>query len=220
VIEREEPVRANVRVIVADDHPVYRDGLSRHWQDVDGIDVVGSAADGAAALRLILDVEPDVAVIDLKLPDIDGLKVLEAVQEQQSPTAIVILTAYVDSPTVYKAISLGARGFIEKAASFDEITAAVRSVASGQTAIAPSVSGALAAEIRSRGTDVERPVLTSRETAILKHVADGLSSQQVARTLSISLPTVKTHLTHIYAKLDAPDRSSAVAKAFRLGLLS
>jgi two-component system nitrate/nitrite response regulator NarL len=210
---------SGIRVFIADDHPVYREGLARHWSGSGAITVVGSTGDGAAVLRGILETTPDVAVVDLRLPAVDGLQILDQLGPTGSATRVMLLTAYVDSVTVYRAIAAGACGFLEKAASFEEITDAVTRIAAGETVIAPAVSGALAAEIRSR-SEQERPPITERELAILRLAADGLPAQQIARDLHISIPTVKSHLAKIYVKLDVPDRASAVARAFRLGLLS
>lgn len=207
-----------IRVYIADDHPVYREGLARHWETSASIEVVGATDNGLTAVEEITELGPDVAVVDLKLPGADGLQVLELLAE--ATCRVLILTAYVDSSTVYAALAAGARGFLEKAASFDEITDAVAAVAAGETVIAPVVSAALAVEIRSRGSEQQKSLLTKRETAILRLAADGLSAQQIARELGIGVPTVKTHLAHIYAKLDVPDRAAAVAQAFRRGLLS
>jgi two-component system nitrate/nitrite response regulator NarL len=206
-----------ITVFVADDHPVYREALTEHWQRTEDLNVVGSAGDGAEALAAIHDLMPDVAVVDLKLPGTDGLEIVAELTRTNCPTAVVLLTAYVDSAIIYRALRAGARGYLEKAASLEEITRAVTEVARGQTAIAPSVSSALAAGIR---TSNGATPLTERETDILRCAADGLSSQQIARDLRISVPTVKTHLAHVYAKLQVPDRASAVAQAFRRGILT
>jgi two-component system, NarL family, nitrate/nitrite response regulator NarL len=208
-----------LRVYIADDHPVYREGLARHWETSTDITVVGSTGDGAAVVSGIIAASPDVAIVDLLLPNQNGLAILEDLRRRKQSAAVLILTAYVDSATVYNTLAAGARGFLEKAASFDEITQAVLSIAKGDNVIAPMVSGALVDEIREREAET-RAVLTDREVAVMKLAADGLSSQQIARQLAVGLPTVKSHLTHIYSKLNVPDRASAVAKAFRLGLLS
>ncbi|WP_416954405.1 response regulator [Nocardioides sp. T5] len=208
-----------IRLFIADDHPVYREGLKSHWTSSEVITVVGSTGDGSQAVDAILAATPDVAIVDLRLPGASGLEILEQLSELHCEARVLVLTAYVDSASVYRALALGAGGFIEKAASFDEITAAVESIVAGETVIAPVVSKALAAEIRNRALEPQKSPLTDRETAILRLAADGLSGPQIARELGISVPTVKTHLAHVYTKLDVPDRASAVAQAFRRGLL-
>lgn len=209
-----------IRVFVADDHPVYREGLARYFHDLDGITVVGSASDGIKAIRGIVDSAPDIAIVDLKLPGAGGVEVLEGLTRHGCTTRVLILTAYVDSAAVYQALAAGASGYLEKAASFEEITQAVKAIQDGDTVIAPVVNAALAAEIRTRGREEKKSPLSDRETAVLRLAADGLSAQRIARELSISLPTVRSHLAHIYTKLEVPDRASAVAQAFRRGLIS
>lgn len=209
-----------VRVVIADDHPVYREGLARNWQQVPEITVVGTVGDGRAALAMIEAIEPDVAIVDLRLPEIDGFKILDRLAEIKSPTKPLVLTAYLDSSTVYRAFSQGARGFLEKAASFGEITDAVLRIAGGGTVIAPFAQEILARELRTRAAGEARPNLTAREVEILKLAADGYPAQQIANELHISLATVKTHLQHVYEKLGVSDRASAVAQALRRGVLS
>lgn len=206
-------------VFIADDHPVYREGLARNWESVPQIRVVGSAGDGKSALAAIRELKPDVAVVDLKLPELDGMQVLESLFAEDSPTNVLVLTAYMDSSTVYTALTHGARGFLEKAASFDEITDAVLQIAAGGTVIAPFAQEVLARELRTRQDQTERPTLTAREVEILRLAAVGHSGQKIAGELHVSLATVKSHLRHIYEKLEVPDRASAVAQAIRRGIL-
>lgn len=208
------------RVVIADDHPVYRDGLARNWADSDRITVVGSSGNGTHALELILRERPEVAVLDLRLPGLDGLAVLEELRNRECPTRVLILTAYVDSHTVFRAFSLGARGFMEKVASFQEIAEAVIAIAEGRTVMTSVAQDIIADELRGREVRESRPPLTSREVEILRLAAEGNSSQQIAAHLHISLATVKTHLQHIYEKLGVSDRAAAVAQALRNGVLS
>ena len=208
-----------INVFIADDHPVYREGLAQNWEGVPQINVIGSAGDGKSALEAIRQLKPDVAVMDLKLPELDGMQVLELLFAEDSPTSVLVLTAYMDSTTVYRALTHGARGFLEKAASFSEITEAVLQIGAGGTFIAPFAQDVLARELRTRQNTTEKPILTSREVEILRLAADGKSGQKIASELHISLTTVKTHLQHIYDKLDVSDRASAVAQAIRRGFL-
>lgn len=208
-----------INVFIADDHPVYREGLAQNWEGVPQINVIGSAGDGKSALEAIRQLKPDVAVMDLKLPELDGMQVLELLFAEDSPTSVLVLTAYMDSTTVYRALTHGARGFLEKAASFTEITEAVLQIGAGGTIIAPFAQDVLARELRTRQNTTEKPNLTSREVEILRLAADGHSGQKIASELHISLTTVKTHLQHIYDKLDVSDRASAVAQAIRRGFL-
>ncbi|WP_160669300.1 response regulator [Pseudarthrobacter sp. ATCC 49987] len=206
-------------IFIADDHPVYREGLAQNWKNVPQIKVVGSAGDGKSALAAIRELKPDVAVMDLQLPELNGMEVLETLFAEAAPTNILVLTAYMDSKTVFRAFTHGARGFLEKAASFDEITDAVLRIGAGGTIIAPFAQDVLARELRTRRDTPDRPTLTAREVEILRLAADGHSGQKIANELHISLTTVKTHLQHIYEKLEVSDRASAVAQAIRRGIL-
>jgi two-component system, NarL family, nitrate/nitrite response regulator NarL len=210
-----------VSVLIADDHPVFRDGLAAYWQQTGELAVVATTGMGAKIVPLVADTHPDVVLLDLHLPDMNGLDVMDALIEMNPPPVVLILSAYVDSQTVYRALESGARGYLEKAASFDEITRAVLAVASGETTIGPSVTTSLASAIRTRGDrSAEHVVLTPRELDVLRGCADGRSVQQISSSLGISVSTVKSHLAHVYAKLEVPDRAAAVARAFRLGLLN
>lgn len=210
----------SIRVVIADDHPVYREGLARNWEADPRITVIGVAADGVAALTAIREERPEVAVVDLRLPEIDGMQVVEVLTAEKAPTSTLILTAYMDSATVYRAFAKGAKGFLEKSASFAEITAAVLTIGGGGTVISPFAQEVLADEIRARQINEERPALTARELEIIRLAADGFSAQRIAGELHVSLATVKTHLQHVYEKLGVSDRASAVAQAIRRGLLS
>ncbi|WP_087874150.1 response regulator [Arthrobacter globiformis] len=206
-------------IFIADDHPVYREGLAQNWKNVPQIEVVGSAGDGKSALAAIRELKPDVAVMDLQLPELGGMEVLETLFAEAAPTNILVLTAYMDSKTVFRAFTHGARGFLEKAASFDEITDAVLRIGAGGTIIAPFAQDVLARELRTRQDAPKKPTLTAREVDILRLAADGHSGQKIAKELHISLTTVKTHLQHIYEKLEVSDRAAAVAQAIRRGIL-
>lgn len=208
------------RVVIADDHPVYREGLSREWSGSERIEVIGACGDGISALELILREGPDVAILDLRLPEMDGLTVLEKLRAQGCRTGVLILTAYVDSTTVYRAFSLGSRGFMEKVASFAEIAEAVLTIASGRIVMTAAAQDIIADELRERDSRVTRPTLTTREIEILRLAAEGNSSQQIASQLHITVATVKSHLQHTYEKLGVQDRAAAVAQALRGGILS
>jgi two-component system nitrate/nitrite response regulator NarL len=209
-----------IRVLIADDHPVYREGLARNWEASPRITVVGAVGDGRMALAMLEELVPDVAIIDLRLPEIDGFQLLDRLAEAESPTRALVLTAYMDSSTVYRAFTTGARGFLEKAASFRDITEAVLTIGSGGTVIAPFAQEVLARELRTRRESEAKPALTAREIEILRLAADGYPAQQIANELHISLATVKTHLQHVYEKLGVSDRASAVAQAIRRGVLN
>ncbi len=207
-----------VRAVVADDHPLYRDGLSRALAGSGEIDVVGAAATGPAALELITRHRPDIAVLDLHMPGMDGAQVAAAVRRDELGTRVLILSAYDDPPEVYAALEQGAAGFVHKEAAPNEIVAAVLDCAAGRDVVAPRLAAGLAAEIRRRG---ESPgsALSARELQVLARIAAGDSVPAIAKQLYLSPSTVKTHLQRIYEKLGVSSQAAAVAEAMRRGML-
>lgn len=209
-----------VTVLVADDHPVYRDGMASIFEQRAELDLVGQAASGEEALVEIRRTAPDVAVIDLQLPSIDGIEVIEALEREQVPTKCVIISAYQDSATVYRAIAAGARAYVLKIASGEALCETVLAVAAGGTVIPPDLQTGLAEELRRRRDATREPKLTARETEILRLAAEGRSVREIAADLFVGVTTVKTHLQHIYEKLGVTDRAAAVAQGMRLGLVT
>ncbi len=207
-----------VTVILADDHPVFRDGLKSLLEGA-GIVVLADVEDGRAALGAIREHRPQVAVIDLQLPDIDGATVIDFVRREHLPTRVLVLSARTDSAVVYRCIELGAAGYLPKLTAGDDICAAIRALARGESVVPPELQAGLASEIRLRRAD-DRPVLTPRELDIIRLAADGHSNAEIGLRLHVSTATVKTHLQHIFEKLEVSDRSAAVAQAFRRGLLA
>ena len=209
---------APVTVILADDHPVFRDGLKSLLEGA-GIVVLADVEDGRAALGAIREHRPQVAVIDLQLPDIDGATVIDFVRRERLPTRLLVLSARTDSAVVYRCIELGAAGYLPKLTAGDDICAAIRALARGESVVPAELQAGLASEIRLRRAD-DRPVLTPRELDIIRLAADGHSNAEIGLRLHVSTATVKTHLQHIFEKLEVSDRSAAVAQAFRRGLLA
>ena len=207
-----------VTVILADDHPVFRDGLQRLLEGA-GIVVLAAVEDGRAALAAIREHRPHVAVIDLQLPDMDGATVIDFVRRERLPTRLLVLSARTDSAIVYRCIELGAAGYLPKLTAGDDICAAIHALARGESVVPPELQAGLASEIRLRRAD-DRPVLTPREMDIIRLAADGHSNAEIGLRLHVSTATVKTHLQHIFKKLEVSDRSAAVAQAFRRGLLA
>ena len=207
-----------VTVILADDHPVFRDGLKRLLEQA-GIVVLAAVEDGRAALGAIREHRPQVAIVDLQLPDIDGATVIDFARREHLPTRLLVLSARTDSAVVYRCIELGAAGYLPKLTAGDDICAAVHALARGESVVPPELQAGLASEIRLRRAD-DRPVLTPREMDIIRLAADGLSNAEIGLRLHVSTATVKTHLQHIFEKLEVSDRSAAVAQAFRRGLLA
>lgn len=207
-----------VRVVVADDHPFFRDGVTRALQQAGGVEVVAEVGTGREAIDAIREHAPEVALVDYQMPDIDGIDVVHAVVRDALPTKVVLLSAHTDGPLVYGALQEGAAGYLPKDAARSEIIEGVRQVARGETVVPPELAAGLAGEIRMRaGSDV--PALSEREKQVLQAFARGLSVPQVAAELVIGVSTVKTHTQRLYEKLGVSDRAAAVAEGMRRGLV-
>jgi two-component system nitrate/nitrite response regulator NarL len=213
------PARAGrVRVFVADDHPLVRDGLLRACEDDPALDVVGSAGDGREALEAIRRTRPDVALLDVQMPELDGIAVVRALTRDECPTRVVFLSAYVDSAVAYRALAEGAAGFLSKDASAATVREAIVAAHRGETVLSPEVQSGIAGEIRLRSAP-DRPSLSSREQEVLALIAEGMSAPDIGRRLHLSPATVKGHLHSLYEKLGVSERAAAVAEAMRRGLL-
>jgi two-component system, NarL family, nitrate/nitrite response regulator NarL len=213
------PRTNRVRVVLADDHPIYREGLARAIKERPELQLAGEAKDGREALELIQRDQPDVAVLDVRMPDLEGPQVLHAINRDRIPIAVVFLSAHLDGDTAYRVVAEGASAFLSKHADRAEICEAIARVARGEIVLAPEVQAGLAREIAARGVDAQGPDLTSREAEVLRLIADGLSTPEIARRIHLSPPTVKGHLQSLYEKLGVSDRAAAVAEAMRRGLL-
>jgi two-component system nitrate/nitrite response regulator NarL len=212
------PATAHLRVLLADDHPVYRDGVVAALRRRSEFEVVAQLGEGRAALEQIRELQPDVAVLDLQMPGLDGIGVANAVAREDLPTRTLILSAYFDRQTAYQALAAGAVGVLSKDASGIEIGDAILAVARGETVLGADVQAALAEQIRHTAARGET-VLSERETEVLRFVADGLSAPEIAARLHLGTTTVKTHLGRIYEKLGVTDRAAAVAEGMRRNLL-
>jgi two-component system nitrate/nitrite response regulator NarL len=210
--------RKKVRVVVADDHPVYRDGVVRALTASGQVEVVAEAEEGRAALAEIQKQAPDVALLDYKLPGLDGVAVVHAVVRDKLPTRVLLLSAFTDSSLVYEALQTGAAGYLPKEAKRDQIVDSVLACARGETVVPPELTAGLVSEIRMRAVD-EGPVLTDREREILRMIATGKSLPEIAGELFLGVTTVKTHVQHVYEKLGVSDRAAAVAEAMRRRLI-
>ena len=209
---------SRVRVVVADDHPLFREAVVRAIRERPEFELVGEAADGREALETIRELRPDVALIDVKMPELDGLKVLNAIQRDELPTRVILLSAFLDGSMAFEAVAGGAAAFLSKDADRRRITDTVAAVSRGETVLGPEIQAGLAQEIRLRGAK-ERPGLSAREREILGHIAEGRSAPEIAKLLFLSPATVKSHLGALYEKLGVSDRAAAVAEAMRRGLL-
>lgn len=205
-----------IRVLVADDHPIVRAGVVALLESAAGMEVVAAVADGAAAVAEARRCEPDVVLMDLRMPGMSGVDATAAITAALPNTRVVVLTTYETDDAILDAITAGARGYLLKAAPEQEILAGVRSVAAGATVLAPAIAAALA---RGVHRDRSAPKLSPRELEVLELVADGESNPGIARRLHLSEATVKTHLLHIFEKLEVADRTRAVTRAMELGLL-
>ncbi|MBX9399602.1 response regulator transcription factor [Streptomyces sp. TRM72054] len=211
-------IGSRVRVVVADDHPIYREGIARGLSLSGQVEVVAEAGDGAEALQAIRSESPDVAVVDYRLPKLDGIAVVRAITRDGLPTRAIVLSAVTQSSVVYQAIEAGAAGYLAKDAPRAEIVSAVLKVAKGGTVIPPELAGGLVGEIRMRA-DSEAVYLSERERQVLEAFSAGRSIPQIAAELFLAVSTVKTHTQRLYEKLGVSDRAAAVAEAMRRGLL-
>jgi two-component system nitrate/nitrite response regulator NarL len=208
----------SVRVLVADDHPVYRRGLVRTIGGHHDFEVIAEADDGGAAMDGIVALEPDVAVLDVDMPERDGLDVLDEVVRRELPTRVILLSGHAESDPMHRAIAAGVAGYLIKTADRDTICDAIAAVVRGETALAAEVQEALAEEMRLRSGS-SAPLLSVREQEVLRLTAEGCSAKEIAERLDISATTVRTYLSHAYDKLGVSDRAAAVAEAMRRGLL-
>jgi len=222
------PPPGRIRVLIADDQRVVRDGLSMLVSLIDGVEVVGLASDGTEAVRLAEAHRPDVILMDLRMPGVDGATATAQVRQRLPGTQVLVLTTYADEAAILAALRAGALGYLTKDASAEQIEAAVRAVHAGQTHLDPAVQARLVATVTGQApgpatdpADRAGPPpagLTSREAEVLNLLASGLSNTEIAQRLFLSNATVKTHINRIFAKTGARDRAQAVRFAYQHGL--
>jgi two-component system nitrate/nitrite response regulator NarL len=215
---RETSNNQRVRAIVADDHPLFRDGLVRALTGSGLVDVVAEAEDGPSAFEAIKKHQPQVALLDHQMPGMDGAQVAAAVLRDELPTRVLLVSANDDAAIVYHALQQGAAGYLPKESSRAEIVQAVIDCAEGRDVVAPQLAAGLATEIRRRA-EPAGPTLSAREREVLAMIAEGGSIPMIAKTLFLAPSTVKTHVQRLYEKLGVGDRAAAVAEAMRRGLL-
>jgi len=206
---------APIRLLIADDHPVVRDGLSGMFSGDDGFEVIGEAANGAQAVTLACALEPDVILMDLRMPEMDGVAAIAELARRKVAARVLVLTTYDTDSDVVRAVEAGATGYLLKDSPREDLLRAVRAAARGEAALSPSVATRLLGQVRA---PAQEP-LSQRELEVLEMVARGATNREAAAKLFISEATVKTHLLHIYAKLGVSDRAAAVAEGFQRGLL-
>jgi DNA-binding NarL/FixJ family response regulator len=212
--------RAPIRLLIADDHPVVRDGLSNMFARDPEFEVLGEAADGSEAVRLAQALQPDVILMDLRMPRMDGLTAITELARRGIPARVLVLTTYDTDSHVLPAIEAGATGYLLKDAPRDDLLRAVRAAAHGEAALSSAVATRLMSRFREPGPGRGPGPLSQRELEVLELVAGGNTNREAAARLFISEATVKTHLLNIYAKLGVNDRAAAVAEAFNRGLLT
>ncbi|MGQ4388758.1 response regulator [Streptomyces sp. SAS_270] len=213
-----------IRVVLADDQQLIRTALRMVIADIDDVEVVGEAANGEEAVRLAGELRPDVVVMDIRMPGVDGIEATRRITAGTGDTHIVVLTTFDDDDYVYGALRAGAAGFLVKDMGLDDILAAIRVVAAGDALIAPSVTRRLIQDFAARPEQarVRRPLtaITEREREVLTLVGSGLSNTEIAEQLFITVATAKTYLTRLLSKLDARDRVQLVIIAYEAGLVS
>jgi two-component system nitrate/nitrite response regulator NarL len=209
---------STIRVLVAEDHPLYRKGLVESIEAREGLELVGEAIDGRQALDAVRTLRPEVVVLDLRLPELDGIEVLRLIEAEELGARVLLLSAHLDGDLVYDAFESGAAGYLSKEALGDEVCDAVLAVASGERALSPQLQHRLVEEIARRKE--EKTELSFREREILELMAEGLSNAQIAERLSVSESTVKSYAGRMYEKLSVSSRGAAIAEAMRRGILS
>ena len=222
------------RVVVADDQTVVREGIVMLLGLLPGIEVVGAAADGEEAVRLVAERRPEVVLMDLRMPRCDGVEATRRIRSQYPGTQVVVLTTYADDDSLFPALRAGARGYLTKDAGGDEIARAIADVTAGQAGLSPAVQSRVLDALSGVGRPSEAPGkeqgqegkdgkelpdgLTAREAEVLALVAEGLSNTEIAGRLHVSMATVKTHINNLFAKTGVRDRAQAVGYAYRHGI--
>jgi DNA-binding NarL/FixJ family response regulator len=200
-----------IRVLVVDDHPMFREGLMGLFRTVDGVEVVGAVGDGESAVRQTLELTPDVVLMDLNLPSMPGLEATRRIVASAAPSAVLVLTMVDDDDSVLAALRVGARGYVLKGAAQEEILAALRTVAAGGAVFGRGVASQVIAGRGHRGAFGQE--LTEREAEVLALVADGRSNPEIATELGVSLKTVQNHVSRVLTKLQVRDRTQAALRA-------
>jgi DNA-binding NarL/FixJ family response regulator len=208
----------DVRVVVCDDHPVYRQGLRALFAEVDGITVVGEAASGEEALELVAQTAPDVVIMDLHLPGVSGVAATQQLLERDPELGVLVLTMFEDDTSLLAALRAGARGYVVKGADHEEILTAIRAVARGEVLLGRVVSGRLGAALASPSGPRPFPELTEREFAVLELLARGWSTERIAADQFLSPKTVRNNVSAILTKLGVASRTEAVARARDVGI--
>ena len=207
---------AIVRVLIVDDHPVVRDGLRGMLDNEEGFEVVGEAADGQEAVARALAFQPDVILMDLRMPGMNGVNAIKELADKGVESRVLVLTTFDTDSDVLPAVEAGATGYLLKDAPREELLRAIRAAARGEAVLSPTIGSRILGQVRQPSKEA----VSQRELEVLQLVAAGSPNREIAERLFISEATVKTHLLHIYAKLGVNDRAGAVGAAFERGLLT
>ena len=204
-----------IRLVLVDDHPIYREGVARTLADAGGIDIVGQAADGEAAVTVVAECQPDLVLLDISMPKGGGLPALARIAQLSHPPKVAMLTASEEDDDLMQALRLGALGYVLKGVGAGELVEVVRGLADGQSYVSPGLAGRLLVGMRARGTTPANPMedLTKREEDILRLVAQGLSNREVGQSLDLQEKTVKHYMTAILQKLHVRNRVEAAMLA-------
>ena len=209
-----------IKIIIADDHPVVREGLSAMLAREEDILVVAEAKDGHEAVKLASEHSPDIVLMDLRMPEMDGVEAIRHLKEQNPEIQVIILTTYDDDEDIFRGIEAGARAYLLKDAPREELFKAIRAVSRGESLIDPSITGRVLDRLTKLSQQVQTPeILSDRELEVLTLIARGTSNKEIADTLTISESTVKTHIQSIFHKLEVNDRTEAVTEALKRGII-
>ncbi len=207
-----------IRVLIADDHGIVREGLRTYLATVEGIEVVGSAADGVEACRLADELEPDVVLMDLAMPNMDGIEATRFIAKEHPSMKVIALTSFATDDKVFPAIRAGAAGYLLKEADPADVADAIRKTAAGESILSPAVAERLMREVAASVPRAHRADLTARELEVLRLVAAGRSNREISAELGVAEKTVKTHVSNILSKLQLTDRTQAAVYAVQHGL--
>jgi DNA-binding NarL/FixJ family response regulator len=210
-----------IRLLIVDDHPIFRDGMSQLLESTPGFAVVGEGSSGEEAIRLVAELEPDVVLMDIGMPVMNGIEATRAVLQLQPSVRVLVLTMYEEPESVFAALRAGARGYVLKDASADDITRAIHAVARGDAIFGPAVAERLAGFFRQGAADrppAPFPELTARETEVLDLISRGMTNPEMAAHLGVSLKTIQNHVSNVLAKLHVVDRTQAAIRGREAGL--